>query len=261
MKSLFLTAGALALGLMASFGAAAAGGGHVPFSYAPDPGNTASLQRGARNFTAYCAACHSMSLMRYSRIGEDLDIPEEMLKANLMFNTDSTGDTMHAASAPGAANWFGQKPPDLSLTARARTPSWVYSYLMSFYVDDSRPLGANNTVLAGASMPHVLWELQGWQVKPEKAEGDDAAHADDHGGGHGSGHGGASPNGLELATEGELTPKEYQAFVGDIVNFMAYAAEPGRLERQQLGVKVMLFLLVFTFLAYLLKKEYWRDVH
>jgi ubiquinol-cytochrome c reductase cytochrome c1 subunit len=257
MKSLFLTAGALALGLMASFGAAAAGGGHVPFSYSPDPSNTPSLQRGARNFTAYCAACHSMNLLRYSRMAADLDIPEEMLQANLMFNTESTGDTMRAASSADAANWFGQKPPDLSLTARSRTPSWVYSYLMSFYVDESRPLGVNNTVLEGASMPHVLWELQGWQIKPEAKEGDDAAHEDDHG----AGHGGGSPNGLELATEGQLTPKEYQAFVGDLVNFMAYAAEPGRIGRQQLGVKVMLFLFLFTFLAYLLKKEYWRDVH
>lgn len=253
MKSLFLTAGALALGLMASSAAIAAGGGAMPFSYSPDPGNTASLQRGARNFTAYCAACHSMKLMRYSRVGDDLNIPEEMLQANLMFNTDATGDMMMAASADGAASWFGQKPPDLSLTARARTPSWVYSYLMSFYVDAERPLGVNNTVLAGASMPHVLWELQGWQVKPDAEEGDAAAHDD--------GHGGGSPNGLELATEGQLSPKEYQAFVGDLVNFMAYAAEPGRAGRQQLGVKVLLFLLVFTFLAYLLKKEYWRDIH
>ncbi len=249
MKSLFLTAGALALGLATSFGASAASVGPLPYSYSPEPGNTASLQRGARNFTAYCAACHSMKLMRYSRIGEDLEIPEDMLQANLMFNTDAPGDMMQAAAADGSANWFGQKPPDLSLTSRARTPSWVYSYLMSFYVDEARPLGVNNTVLAGASMPHVLWELQGWQVKhaAETGEAADAHHGPD--------------NGLTLATEGTLSPKEYEAFVGDIVNFMAYTAEPGRSDRQRIGVKVLLFLLVFTYLAYLLKKEYWRDIH
>lgn len=251
MNTKIFSAVMLAVGLSSLGPLHAAGGGAVPFSYSPDPGNQASLQRGARNFAAYCAGCHSMQYLRYSRIGQDLNIPEEMLQANLMFNTESVGDMLSAAVPDASASWYGQKPPDLSLTARSRTPSWVYSYLMSFYLDDARPLGVNNTVLEGASMPHVLWELQGWQVKDE-----DGAHDAAH-----DSHGGGSPNGLVLATEGTLSPKEYQAFVGDLVNFMTYAAEPGRVGRQQLGMKVMLFLLLFTFLAYLLKKEYWRDIH
>lgn len=222
--------------------AQAAGGGPLPYSFSPDMGNEASLQRGARNYMAYCAGCHSMELMRYSRIAEDLNIPDELL-GKLMINTDKPGDSIQAGMPATSAAWFGQKPPDLTLTSRARGPSWVYSYLMSFYLDDSRPLGVNNTVLAGASMPHVLWELQGWQVKEASAEAGDKG------------------NGLRLATEGSLTPAEYERFVGDIVNFMAYAAEPGRLGRVGLGMKVMLFLFLFTFLAWLLKKEYWKDVH
>jgi ubiquinol-cytochrome c reductase cytochrome c1 subunit len=220
----------------------AAGGGPLPYSFSPDMGNEASLQRGARNYMAYCAGCHSMELMRYSRIAEDLNIPDELL-GKLMINTDKPGDSIQAGMPAASATWFGQKPPDLTLTSRARGPSWVYSYLMSFYLDDSRPLGVNNTVLAGASMPHVLWELQGWQVKEASVEAGDKG------------------KGLRLATEGSLTPAEYERFVGDIVNFMAYAAEPGRLGRVGLGMKVMLFLFLFTFLAWLLKKEYWKDVY
>jgi ubiquinol-cytochrome c reductase cytochrome c1 subunit len=235
-----------ALLCLAGLGSAhAAGGGPLPYSFEPDMGNEASLQRGARHYMAYCAGCHSMSLMRYSRIGSDLNIPEDLL-GMLMVNTDKPGDTIVAGMPGSSSAWFGQKPPDLTLTSRARGPSWVYSYLLSFYLDDSRPLGVNNTVLAGASMPHVLWELQGWQVKEETAKDD--------------GHGGKG-SGLKLVTEGSLSPAEYERFVGDIVNFMAYAAEPGRLGRVGLGMKVMLFLLLFTFLAWLLKREYWKDVH
>lgn len=224
----------------------AAGGGPLPYSFSPDMGNEASLQRGARHYMAYCASCHSMKLMRYSRLASDLNIPDDLL-GKLMINTDKPGDSILTGMPQESASWFGQKPPDLTLTSRARGPSWVYSYLMSFYLDDSRPLGVNNTVLAGASMPHVLWDLQGWQVKDEAHQGE-ASY-------------GASATGLSLATQGSLTPDEYERFVGDIVNFMAYAAEPGRLERVGLGMKVMLFLILFTFLAWLLKREYWKDVH
>lgn len=227
----------------------AAGAGPLPYSYTPDPSNQPSLQRGARNYMAYCAACHSMKLLRYSRLGEDLGIPEDLLQSKLMFNTDKPGDSILAGMPAESAAWFGQQPPDLSLTSRARTPSWVYSYLMSFYLDSTRPLGVNNQVLAGASMPHVLWELQGWQVLDEAASASDAAGFDPDG------------PGLRLAVPGQLSPDEYQRFVGDTVNFMAYASEPGRAGRESMGYKVMLFLLLFTYLAWLLKREYWRDVH
>lgn len=241
----------LCLGLtlaIAPAGAMAAGGAPVPFHYSPDPSNLASLQRGARNYMAYCAACHSMKHLRFSRLSQDLGIPMELVQQYLMHNTDKPGDVIKAGMPEESVEWFGQKPPDLSLTTRARTPSWVYSYLMTFYLDPSRPLGVNNLVLAGASMPHVLWELQGWQaLDPEHAA-------------NGSGHGGAH-TGLKLVSAGTLSPAEYERFVADTVNFMAYAAEPGRAARQSLGIKVMAFLLVFTLLAWLLKREYWRDVH
>jgi ubiquinol-cytochrome c reductase cytochrome c1 subunit len=248
MKRILISLSALLL----SGAAVAAGGGPLPYSFEPDVTNLPSVQRGARNYMAYCSACHSMNLLRYSRIGEDLGIPEDILKANLMFTSDKPGDTISAAMPAESATWFGRQPPDLTVSSRARGPSWVYSYLMTFYLDPSRPAGVNNLVLAGASMPHVLWELQGWQTK-----GDDAHHAEDEG--HGGGHG--PDTGLTLVQEGTLSPEEYEAFVADTVNFMAYAAEPGRAGRVGLGMKVMLFLLVFSTLAYMLKKEFWKDVH
>ncbi|MGB0955945.1 MAG: cytochrome c1 [Panacagrimonas sp.] len=244
---------ALMLGVTAQ--ASAAGGGAVPFHFDPDPGNKASLQRGARNYMAYCSGCHSMQYLRYNRIAKDLEIPEEMLVENLMITTDKTGDTiLSAMPAAQAAEWFGQAPPDLTLETRARGPSWVYSYLKTFYLDPSRPLGVNNMVLAGASMPHVLWELQGWQVLDDHA---DDAHGDDHGGGHGA-HAGPP---LKIVQEGSMTPDEYDAFVGDLVNFMAYAAEPGKADRIGLGFKAMAYLFILLMLAYLLKREFWKDLH
>lgn len=234
-------------------GAAQAAGGHVPmpYKYEPDLGNESSLQRGARNFMNYCAGCHSMRQMRYGRIGEDLGIPPELLKANLMFTSEKPGDPILAAIPAEAAQWFGQQPPDLTVETRMRGPLWVYNYLMTFYVDSSRPLGTNNLVLPGASMPHVLWELQGWQGLATE----EAGH------GEAAGHGAHAGPKLVALSEGKLSPDEFKKFVGDTVNFMAYAAEPGRAGRESLGIKVMLFLLLFTALAYLLKREFWKDVH
>lgn len=245
-----LMAKLLAAALLAVGGQALAAGGGValPYKYEPDLGNEASLQRGAANYMNYCSACHSMRLLRYGRIGTDLGIPEELLRSNLMFTSEKIGDPILAAMPTAAAAWFGQQPPDLTVETRLRGPAWVYNYLMTFYVDTARPLGTNNLVLAGASMPHVLWELQGWRGLAPKAEGEaaDAAHA--------------KPAFVQL-TEGKLSEKEFEKFVGDTVNFMVYAAEPGRTGRESLGVKVLLFLLLFTALAYLLKREFWRDVH
>lgn len=227
-----------------------AGGVALPYSYEADVGNLPSVQRGAQYFMSYCSGCHSMKYMRYSRVGQDLEIPEDLLKANLMFTSDKTGDTIQSSmhKADGA-KWFGQAPPDLTLETRARGEDWVYSYLRSFYVDPARPLGVNNLVLPGASMPHVLWEQQGWQVKAEHKEGE---HAD-------GGHGPASP--FRLVEAGKLDEDEYAKFVGDLVNFMAYAAEPGRSDRVALGWKALTYLLILLGFAYLLKLEYWKDVH
>ena len=245
-----LAATSLLLGL--GGGALAAGGHALPYEYKADVGNLPSVQRGAKYFMAYCSGCHSMQYMRYSRIAKDLQIPEDLLTANLMLTTDKIGDhILSAMPKEKGKEWFGQTPPDLTLETRARGESWVYSYLKSFYVDTSRPMGVNNLVLAGASMPHVLWEMQGWQVLAQHGEGEEEAHGD--------GHGHSDP--FELVQPGSMEPREYDKLVGDIVNFMAYAAEPGRSQRQALGVKAMVYLFILLGFAYLLKKEYWRDVH
>lgn len=210
--------------------------------------DTASLQRGARLFVNYCLGCHSASFMRYSRIGRDLELSDEVLKSNLMFTTDKVGDVMETAMrAQDAKNWFGVAPPDLSVIARARGVDWLYTYLRGFYVDESRPFGVNNTVFPDVGMPHVLGELQGWQ-KPVYAEG--------------QGEGATKVvERLELAKPGTMTPAEYDNAVRDLVNFLAYMGEPAKLERQRIGIWVMVFLAVFFVVAYLLKKEYWKDVH
>jgi ubiquinol-cytochrome c reductase cytochrome c1 subunit len=235
---------------LALSGAAMAAGGHaLPYSYEADVDNLPSVQRGAKVFMSYCAGCHSMKYLRYSRMGQDLGIPEDLLKANLMFTSDKPGDVILASMPKDqAAKWFGQAPPDLTLETRARGEDWVYSYLKSFYLDPSRPLGVNNLVLPGASMPHVFWEQQGWQAK---APAEDESSA--------GGHGKHSP--FKPVEAGTLSSDEYDKLIGDVVNFMAYAAEPGRSAREALGLKAIVYLLVLLAFAYLLKKEYWRDVH
>lgn len=262
MKRIDLMLRSLALtGALLVAGTAHAAGGHaMPYKFEPDTGNQASLQRGARNFMNYCSGCHSMTHLRYSRLASDLGIPEDLLQQNLMFTSDKIGDAIQSSMPKSSSAWFGATPPDLTLAARARGPQWVYNYLMTFYVDDKRPLGSNNLMLPGASMPNVLGALQGTQVKveaPAAAEGHgEAAAAEGHG--EAAGHH-ASP--FKLVSKGELDEKEFQKFVSDTVNFMVYAAEPGRLTRAGTGMKVILFLLLFTWLAYLLKREYWKDVH
>ncbi|PPE74095.1 cytochrome c1 [Solimonas fluminis] len=245
----------IAVALTAAAAPAYAAGGHaLTYKFEPDSNNIQSAQRGARNFMNYCSGCHSMKHLRYGRLGQDLGIPEDLLKANLMFTSDKPGDHI-VSSMPKeeAAKWFGQTPPDLTVETRMRGADWVYNFLMTFYVDSAKHSGVNNLTLPGASMPHVLMDLQGVQVKvEEKAEG----HGEE---GHGGGHH-AGPK-FELVQPGKLSPEEYKKFVTDTVNFMHYAAEPGRNARIALGYKVILFLLLFTILAYLMKKEWWKDVH
>lgn len=238
------------LGLAVSAGAAASGGA-LPYQFKEDTGNLPSVQRGARNFMNYCSGCHSMKHLRYARIGQDLQIPDDLLKANLMFTSDKPGDSIKSSMpADEATQWFGQAPPDLSVETRLRGTDWVYNFLLTFYLDEKKATGVNNLLLPGAAMPHVLGDLQGWQVKHEeehKAEGAES-----------SGH--AKPQ-FELTVPGKLSPEDYKKFVADTVNFMAYAAEPGKAQRISAGISSILFLIVFTALAYALKKEYWKDVH
>src|SRR5579863_3426792 len=211
--------------------------------------NTESLQRGARNFMNYCSGCHSLKYLRYNRLGTDLKIPESELAANLMFTSDKPFDTVNSAMPKDSEAWFGKQPPDLSLMARERGVDYIYSFLKGFYVDKTRPWGVNNLILPGAAMPHVLAEKQGLQKPVFKNEPDDRGSAR------------MVLVGVEAMTPGALKPEEYDQFVRDTANFLDYAAEPIKAKRESMGIFVVLFLLVFFVFAYLLKKEYWKDVH
>ena len=207
-----------------------------------------SLQRGARNFMNYCSGCHSMKYVRFNRIGTDLQIPESEL-TNLMFTSDKVFDTVNSSMPADSEAWFGKQPPDLSLMARARGVDYIYAFLKSFYVDKNRPWGTNNLILPGAAMPDVLADLQGLQKPVYTNESDD--------------HGSANMvlTGVEQMSPGAMKPEEYDQFVRDTANFLDYAGEPVKAKRQSMGVFVTLFLLVFFAFAYMLKKEYWKDVH
>ena len=214
-----------------------------------DINNLQSLQRGARNFMNYCSGCHSLQYLRYNRMGKDLKIPPAELQADLMFTSDKPFDTVNSAMPADAEQWFGKRPPDLSLVARAKGVDYVYSLLHGFYQDKTRPWGVNNLYLQNVSMPHVLQKLQGLQKPVFKHEAGE------------SGEPKMVLTGVEMMSPGSMSLEEYDQFVRDIVNFLDYAAEPVKATRQSMGVFVILFLLVFFAFAYLLKKEYWKDVH
>ena len=227
----------------------AAAGGHL-LHYEADLSNQTSLQRGARLFVNYCLSCHSAAFMRYNRLGADLGIPDDVLKSNLMFGTDKTGETMTISMQPqDAERWFGVAPPDLSVTARARGASWLYTYFMTFYRDPSRPTGVNNLAFKDVSMPHVLWELQGWQ-RPVNGKETAADGTVMH-----------TITELELEAPGLLDEDGYRRAVADLVNFLVYLGEPIKLKRHAIGAWVMVYLLILLVVVYLLKREYWKDVH
>lgn len=210
----------------------------------------ASLQNGAKLFMNYCAGCHSTKYQRYERVATDLGIPPELMTQNLIFDPHAKiGDLMeNAMPQKSAAAWFGAPPPDLTLEARLRSPDWIYTYLHSFYADPSRPFGVNNTIFPNVGMPHVLEELQGTPVaKKETHEIDGQSHE--------------IVVGTEIVRQGELNAEEYDNAVRDITNFLEYSGEPMKKERQHIGYWVLGFLVFFFIIAYLLKKEYWRDVH
>lgn len=215
-----------------------------------DVANEASLQRGARNYMNYCAGCHSAQYVRYNTLAKGLELSEEQLVENLMFNAEETHETIRS-SMPGdpAARWFGVTPPDLSLIARSRGTDYLYNFLRTFYLDESRPTGTNNMVLAGASMPHVLWKLQGLQRAVYEEVTTPAGKVEKR------------FVEFEQVTEGTLTAEEYDQFVRDTVNFLDYISEPVQLERRVIGIWVLAFLVVFGLFSYLLKKEIWKDVH
>ena len=229
--------------------------------------DTESLQRGARNFVNYCLTCHSAKYMRYNRL-TDLGLTDQEITGNLMFASSKVGDTMTVAmtAADGKA-WFGNPPPDLSVEARIRGVDWLYSYLLGFYRDDASATGWNNLVFPNVGMPNVLWELSGSYklVKTDYEDHEKATAA------------AIAVKGLsameplpkqafavlQVAPDvpGTMTRAQYEAFVGDLVNYMDYMAEPVRNRRIHLGILVLLFLGVLFVFAYALKREYWKDLH
>jgi ubiquinol-cytochrome c reductase cytochrome c1 subunit len=217
-----------------------------------DVADLASVQRGARNFVGYCLGCHSLKYERWSRLGTDLSVPEALLQKDLLPPGDNVTDyILTAMPAQDAQNWFGKTPPDLSLMVRARGRDYIYQYLKTFYVDPTRPTGANNLRLPATAMPDVLSDLEGlkravFRAAPGAGAAAGTEQTLDH---------------FEQIAPGSMSAAEYDSFVHDTVNFLDYVSEPTQVARRALGVWVVLFLLVFTWLAWQVKREYWKDVH
>jgi ubiquinol-cytochrome c reductase cytochrome c1 subunit len=247
-KSKMLPRLVAAVALFAAAEGMAASGGAQMDPAEIDPGNVSSLQRGAANFMNYCSGCHSAQYVRFNTIGKYLELTEEQLVDNLMFNADKTFETIKASMpAADAARWYGTAPPDLSLMARAKGADYVYNFLRGFYLDPESPTGVDNVVLAGTSMPHVLWELQGYQnaIFTEHTVDGVTSHQFE---------------GFEHVAAGSLDAEDFDEFVRDTVNFLAYIAEPIRSDRRKLGVWVLMYLIVFWIIALMLKKQIWKDV-
>ena len=213
----------------------------------------ASLQRGARTFVNYCLNCHSANYMRYNRL-QDIGLTEQQIRDNLVFTGVKVGELMKVAMDPTEAKeWFGTMPPDLTVIARARAShagsgsDWLYTYLRTFYRDDTRPTGWNNVVFPNVGMPHALWQLQGEQVLKEAQEPGPGFTRTVHK--------------LALAKPGTHNPQAYDELVADLVNYMTYMAEPARHDRVTIGLYSLLVIFILIALSYALKKAYWKDVH
>jgi ubiquinol-cytochrome c reductase cytochrome c1 subunit len=245
------TAAVAAISLLLSGAAAYAAEGDVELEPAGnDVGNVASLQRGARNFMNYCAGCHSAKYVRYKSVAKNLGLTEDQVVDNLMFNAEKTFEAIEASMPLDAAErWFGQPPPDMSLMARARGADYIYNFLKGFYLDSESPTGVDNLHLPGTSMPHVLWELQGYQRAVFEEAEDDAEASVQLVFSH-----------FESVSAGVISPEDYDAFVRDTVNFLEYISEPVRATRRVLGVWVLMFLTVFLIIATMLKNQIWKDV-
>lgn len=251
----------LASMLLVAAGSCLASGGATHFVYEMPEVNLrdqASLQRGAKYFMNYCSGCHGMEHLRYSEMAQGIGMVDasgkpldKIVKANLIFSGERMGDQAKSAmnKEQGKA-WFGTKVPDLTLETKVRGPEWVYNYLLAFYPDANRPWGVNNAVFPDVAMPNVLESLQGMQKPINKTIGMDADNRPIN-----------EIVGFELTQKGELTPEEFQQVAYDLTNFMVYASDPKKLDRERVGVIAILFLIIFTAFAYLLKREYWKDVH
>jgi ubiquinol-cytochrome c reductase cytochrome c1 subunit len=242
MRKLAIIMAALALGAPAAFAAEGGGAAWQQWHAGNELGDRASLQRGARNFMNYCVGCHSLKYVRYQRVGEDLGIATDIMKANLVPSGAKITDYVLTAMPASLANAsFGIVPPDLSLITRSKGSDYVYQFLKTFYLDPKAATGTNNLALPGTAMPHVLSDLQGLQ---RAVFGKDGRFEK-----------------FETDVAGQESAAEYDSFVRDTVNFLEYAGEPAKLHRATIGVWVVLYLLLFTAIAWLLKQEYWKDVH
>ena len=252
LKSLKLLLATLTLGLATALPVANAAGSSVELKDAQvDLDNKLSMARGAKYYANYCMGCHSLKFSRYNRVATDLGLDDESIKSIIFTRDDDdvmskSGSLMISAiPSKDAANWFGTAPPDLSLVARSRkSGDWIYSYLTSFYKDDSRPFGVNNLVFENVGMPHVLQELQGMQELEV----------------HDDGHGHVTKT-LKLTEPGKMSVGEFDQLAKDLTNFLVYVGEPAQLHRTYYGILTLLFLFVFFIVAYLLKKEFWKDIH
>lgn len=241
-----------ALGLLT--GAHASEGG---FAWDKAPNNTndvAALQNGAKLFVNYCLNCHSAAYMRYNRL-KDIGLTDQQIKGNLLFATDKVGETMKSAIDPKQAkDWFGANPPDLTVIARSRSGAsgtgadYLYTYMRTFYRDPAKATGWNNMAYPNVAMPHVLWELQG-ERRPVYAE------LDEHGG-----HKESVFKGWEQLTPGAMTTLQYDQAMGDLVGYLQWMAEPAQNTRVRVGVWVLIFLLILTFISWRLTAAYWKDV-
>ena len=257
MKKITIFFIAFVASLSVSSSAHAAGGSNVALDKAYVKMNDMpSLQNGAKLFVNYCLSCHSASYARYNRVAEDLGIPEALLKENLMFTTEKSGDLMKTTMpAEDAKRWFNVTPPDLTLVSRVRKPDWVYTYLRGFYRDESQPTGWNNSLFTNVAMPHAMYELQGVQEVVGKVDLDAEEHAGD------DDRIIVGDTEFKLVHPGKFTPKEFDRQMLDLTAFLVYLAEPAQLKRERIGIFTIGFLIILMMLAYLLKKEFWRDVH
>ncbi|WP_299084592.1 cytochrome c1 [uncultured Paraglaciecola sp.] len=242
-KLIFVLAFLLPMGAMAA-------GGNVHLDKAEyDLTDKASLQNGAKLFMNYCLGCHQTQYQRYQRTFEDLGIPVDLGQENLQFTGEKPGEHIkNAMPSESGAKWFGAPPPDLTLVARVRGADWIYTYLRSFYADEKSTFGVNNLVFPDVGMPHALEELQGVPRKTMEKMLIDGEMVERY-------------VGIKADGSGELSAAEYDTAVLDLVNYLVYIGEPSRLQSESIGRWVMVFLLVLLVLVYLLKKDYWRDVH
>lgn len=241
----------LSASLLLIQGVATANEDGFPLDKAPNRVNSMpALQNGAKLFVNYCLNCHGASSVRYNRL-RDIGLTDEQIKQNLLFSGEKVGDLMKVSISPkDAKEWFGATPPDLSVEARARGTDWLYTYLRTFYKDDTRPTGSNNMVFPNVGMPNVLWDLQGERIAKfeEKADPHDPSKMEH------------VFKGFEQVTPGKMKPQEFDDNIADLVAFMSWMAEPVQLQRKRLGVIVLIYLAIFTLLAWRLNKAYWKNV-